>query len=530
MSDHIIRATVGTAGPGRGRRAHAGHSVRMPPAFTAAAGATTAMGAGWLLDGLGILPAQGSAAAACSAAGGMLWWAGARTRAGRKAVAHAQQVRAERDEALQALRGLLTVVDKGRQSVAWALEQARQGAARTDFDRPVEPSRTGDAGKDATAALAHAFAEACHGVMTGAVRTDHVLNTQAELAEIFSSLAPRLQALVTRGISAISDVEQMVEDPDLLNQLFRVDHLLTRMRREVESLLVLSGNIPSRNTKPVLVVSAIRSAVGEIPDYARVRLAPNPVTAAVPGYVSPNLVHLLAALMENATKFSTEQVEVHTHQTDSGIALEILDRGTGMSQNKRDALNQLLADPESADLQARLREGTIGLLVAALLARHHKISISLRPNVLGGTQAIVLLPQDLITTASELRGPATPEPASGPPPMPQPSGILPGSGTGLPRRIPPARDAAGAQPRPGTPTARAGAQPRPGTPTARPALPRREPGQVGPPVPLRPQPPTGRATSGLMASFRSQTPSTSTASPAQRTAGQPSTPSDTTQE
>ncbi|MFE5094654.1 ATP-binding protein [Streptomyces sp. NPDC056638] len=477
---------------------------------------------GWLLDGLGILPAQGSAAAACSAAGGMLWWAGARTRAGRKAVAHAQQVRAERDEALQTLRGLLTVVDKGRESVTWALDQARQGVARTDFELPVEPPRTGDVGKDAIAAVQHAFTEAWQAVMTGAARAHRMLNTQAELAEIFSSLAPRLQGLVTLGISAITDVERTVEDPDLLNNLFRVDNLLTRMRREVESLLVLSGNIPSRNSKPVLIVSAIRSAVGEIPDYARVRLAPDPVTAAIPGYVSPNLVHLLAALMENATRFSTGQVEVHTHQTDNGIALEILDRGTGMSQTKRDALNQLLADPDSADLRVRLREGTIGLLVAALLAQRHKFSVSLRPNVLGGTQAIVLLPQDLITTMAEDQTPATPaarEPAPALPPAPQPSGILPGSGGGLPRRIPPARDATGAT-----------SQSIPGAATGRPALPRREPTQVGPPAPLQPQIPTGRATSGLMASFRSRTPSEGAARPTPSAAGQPPAPSHTTQE
>ncbi len=305
---------------------------------------------------------------------------------------------------METLAHVMTAIDKGREQVGWALGQAQQegGAARTDYGEPAVQPRTGNVRIDVIPALEAGFAEAGQAVMQAAAHTHGVLNAQAELAEIFTSVAPRLQGLVNRSIHVISEVERDVEDPDLMHEMFRVDHLLTQIRRAVESLAVLGGSLPSCNSAPILVATAIRRAVAEVPQYARVRVELTPVTAAVLGYVSPNLVHLLAALMENATEFSTEKVEVHTHQTDSGIAIEVLDRGTGMSQEKRDALNRLLAHPETEDPRARLRAGQLGLLVAALLAKRHKITIQLRPNIVGGTHAIVVLPHELLVEAHEV--------------------------------------------------------------------------------------------------------------------------------
>lgn len=492
MSDRA----VGSGRPSRRRhRPLPGDELRLPPAVTAAGLTALVVGGGWVAEGTGVLSVPVSLLVASAGAGPVLWWTAVRSVGARRAAARLREVRAERDEALRALDALVAVVAEGRDHVRWALDQAERGQARADFEAGAEPAPTGDVLADSVAVVRQGFTEAWQTVLTVAARRHGALSSQAELAEVFASLAPRLNALVTRGIGLISKVERSVEDPDLLGELFGVDHLLTQMRREVESLMVLGGNIPSRNTAPVRVVAAIRRAVGEIPDYARVRLAPDPVTEAVPGYVSPNLTHLLAALMENGTRYSVHQVEVHTHRTEAGIAIEILDRGAGMSPEKREALNRLLAAPESADTRARLREGALGLLVAALLAKRHRISITLRPNVLGGTQAIVLLPRELLLAPASEEPQIRPAAAASPAPVGSGPARTPHASTGhhgeLPRRARPA----------GEVTERPPAAPGEG----RPALPRRDPHPAGHRAPHSPAAaPAGPPTSNLMASFRSR--------------------------
>ncbi|MEU3904118.1 ATP-binding protein [Streptomyces goshikiensis] len=489
---------VGSARSSRRRhRALPGDDLRLPPAVTAASLTALVVGGGWAADGIGVLSLPVSVLVASAVAGPVLWWTAVRSVGARRSAAHLQRLRGERDEALRALDALVAVVAEGRNHVRWALDQAERGQARSDFEAEAEPVLTGDVLADSVAVVRQGFNEAWQAVVTVAARRHGALSSQAELAEVFASLAPRLNGLVTRGIGLISEVERSVEDPDLLGELFGVDHLLTQMRREVESLLVLGGNIPSRNTAPVLVVGAIRRAIGEIPEYARVRVAPEPVTEAVPGYVSPNLTHLLAALMENATLYSVHQVEVHTHRTEAGIAIEILDRGAGMSPEKREALNRLLAAPESADPRARLREGTLGLLVAALLAQRHRISITLRPNVLGGTQAIVLLPRELLVAPAceephfrQAAAAGTAPAGSGPARTLRPSPGHPGD---LPRRVRPAAEVTERLPA--------------GSGEGRPALPRRDQHLSGSRSPDSPAAaPAGPPTSNLMASFRSRTP------------------------
>ncbi|MGW7199406.1 ATP-binding protein [Streptomyces chryseus] len=338
--------------------------------------------------------------------------------------------------------------------------------------------------------------EARQTVISAAAHQRGMLSEQAELAEIFKSIAPRLQSLVDRCLDVISAVEKSVADPDLMHELFRVDHLVTQMRRVVESLRVLGGSVPSRDSAPVLVVTAIRRAIAEIPKYQRVRPALSHERALLPGYVSPNVVHLLAALMENATTYSSDPVEVYTHRAATGgVVIELLDRGTGIPQEKRDALNRLLAAPENEDVPSRLREGQIGLLVAALLAKRHNITIQLHPNLVGGTRAIVVIPNQLLIADEEeapdirvagMRNAAAP---AGPARPVRP--VHRSDDTTELRRIPPPPLES---PRPQQPTAHG---------DGKPPLPRRTQAHQGARVPPPQQVPTGDATAGLMASFRS---------------------------
>ncbi|MGW1895415.1 ATP-binding protein [Streptomyces sp. NPDC002004] len=497
MADRTPKSASTSLLSGRRHRAHAGDGFQAPPAFTASAVSAVAVASGWGLDGLDIVPPAGGAVAACAAAGGVLWWTAVRSLRARGAAALVGKLREERDDALQALGEMISIVDKGRGYLHWALDQARRGNVSSPVEVQPERSRTGNVRTDAVAALEQWSTEAWQAVLAAAAHTRGELHARAELAEIFQSIAPRLQGLVNRSIHDISEVERTIEDPDLLGEIYRLDHLLTQIRRAVESLAVLGGNLPSRNSDPILIVTAIRRAVAEIPEYARVRVALNPVTTAVPGYVSPNLVHLLAALMENATDFSTGQVEVHTHHTDEGVAIEVVDRGTGLSQRKREALNRLLAAPETEDPRARLRDGQIGLLVAALLAKRHKITIRLRPNIVGGTQAVVVLPRELLVDVPETPRPSLPNNASRgplPPPTPGVSTTAAGNSHDLPRRIAPAADRT------------EGPQRAEASRGHKPALPRRDTTQPTVSATTQQQVPSGPPTSGLMAGFSSRTP------------------------
>lgn len=493
MSDHAAQVTVRSC---RRRRAHTGDGLSLPPAFTASALTGAAMGVGWLLDRLDVLPAPVGIVAAGTATGGLLWWTAARTFRARKSVARGEGTRAERDAALRALKDVGAAVEVGRQGIRWAAGQAAQGVVHTDFQRPGARPRAGDGSVDVVSLLEQAFEESWQAVMAAAADRHQTLNAQAELAEIFNSIAPRLQSLVNRSIAVISEVERNIEDPELMAELFRVDHLLTQIRRAAESVAVLGGNTPARDSAPVLVVTAVRRAVAEVPEYPRVRVGPTQQTAALPGYVSPNVVHLLAALMENATEFSRDKVEVFIHQAGEGIAIEVFDRGTGMSQEKREELNRLLAAPETEDPRARLREGKFGLLVAALLARRHKITIMLRPNIVGGTQAVVIIPAELLVSpdaqnANRSLGQSTCVPSSSGPSGHGDAEFRPEEAAELPRRVWPEQDA------------EAGLAAPPAQNGNRPPLPRRAPADTRVPPGPR-QVPTSSATSDLMAKFQSR--------------------------
>ncbi|UYQ60042.1 ATP-binding protein [Streptomyces peucetius] len=474
----------------------------LPHAFTASALTGAAVAGGWLLDDFDVLPAPGGIATAVAGAACVLWWTGSRALAARRGLVRGEQVREERDGALRALEAVFAAIDQGRRSVRWAAEQAEQGTVHDNFAPPSVPSRTGDVRTDVVPLLEQAFEESWKTVLMVAARQHQKhqrLTAQAELAEIFNSIAPRLQSLNARSLIEISEVERNIEDPELMAKVFRVDHLQTQIRRAVESLAVLGGNTPSRESAPVPLATAIRRAIQEIPEYQRVRVAPSQHTSAeMPGYVSPNVVHMLAELMENATAFSSDRVEVFTHQAGGGIAIEVLDRGTGMSQQKRETLNRLLAAPETEDPRARLREGRIGLLVAALLAKRHKITIQLGPNIVGGTQAVVVIPPDLLLSP-DMQTHGNMPPAQGPRPMASGPArrmhAMPGPDdtAELPRRVPPALVGEAAP-------AALSVQSE-----GRPPLPRRGEAAKRVPPPAQ-RAPNGPATSGLMAKFRSRRP------------------------
>ncbi|WP_433466387.1 sensor histidine kinase [Spirillospora sp. CA-128828] len=214
---------------------------------------------------------------------------------------------------------------------------------------------------------------------------------------VFVNLARRMQSLSHRAIQGLDELENQVEDPDLLKGLFRVDHLSTRMRRQAESLAVIGGAASRRGwTKPVTVYEVLRSAIAEVEHYDRVKVVP-PVDGSLRGGAVADIVHLLAELIENATKFSPPQTQVliRFERVTAGMAIEVEDRGLGIPRESQRRLNELLADNEQADTEELLKDGRIGLLVVSALARRHKVRVQLQSNVYGGTQAIVVVPEEL---------------------------------------------------------------------------------------------------------------------------------------
>lgn len=213
--------------------------------------------------------------------------------------------------------------------------------------------------------------------------------------EVFVNLARRLQSLVHREISLLDELEDTVEDPDLLKELFHVDHLATRIRRHAENLAVLGGAASRRQwTRPIDLSEVLRSSVAEVEQYTRVKVVP-PAGGTVRGHAVADVVHLLAELIENATVFSAPDTDVvvRAERVTAGIAVEVEDRGLGMPAGEQHRMNALLGDPDQVSVRHLLADGRIGLFVVSALARRHGIAVELKSNIYGGVLAVLVLPQ-----------------------------------------------------------------------------------------------------------------------------------------
>src|SRR5690606_38330656 len=202
-----------------------------------------------------------------------------------------------------------------------------------------------------------------------------------------------------RQLSLLDTMERRTEDPSELSDLFRLDHLATRMRRHAEGLVILAGKSAGRGwRRPVPLVDVVRGAVAEVEDYPRVRVQPLPRVALL-GSAVADVIHLLAEVVENATTFSPPQspVRVSGHAVANGFAIEVEDRGLGMTEEALRAANARLADPPEFDPSDSAQ---LGLFVVARLAERHGIQVTLRPSPYGGTTAIALIPGSLIVEAA----------------------------------------------------------------------------------------------------------------------------------
>ncbi|GAA1603432.1 sensor histidine kinase [Actinoplanes couchii] len=225
------------------------------------------------------------------------------------------------------------------------------------------------------------------------------------LNEVFLNIARRSQMLLHRQLSLLDKMERRQAEPQELEDLYRVDHLATRMRRHAEDLVILAGAAPGRGWRnPITVIDVVRGSISEVEDYQRIDVA-SVENAQIVGRAVADVVHLLAELFENAASYSppTTRVAVTGQVLPNGYAIEIEDRGLGMSPEAVDAANRKLIEPPEFDPAESAR---LGLFVVAKLAHRQGIRVSLRPSVYGGITAIVLLPADLMADGTE-SGPVT---------------------------------------------------------------------------------------------------------------------------
>jgi signal transduction histidine kinase len=242
--------------------------------------------------------------------------------------------------------------------------------------------------------VARAF-DAVHGEAVRLASEQSLLRRNVN--DMFVNLSRRSQGLVERQLHLIDNLENTEQDPEQLSNLFQLDHLATRMRRNSENLLVLAGaELQRRSTRPVPAVDVLRAAVSEVEEYQRV-IVQTPPPVNVLGLVVNDLVHLIAELLDNATTFSPPdtRVVVRSMLSEHGdLIVEISDQGVGMPYELLVEANQRLAEPPVVDVSVSRR---MGLFVVGRLAGRHGVAVRLGGNEgEPGLTAMVAVPADLI--------------------------------------------------------------------------------------------------------------------------------------
>ncbi|GAA3593799.1 hypothetical protein GCM10022419_091050 [Nonomuraea rosea] len=219
---------------------------------------------------------------------------------------------------------------------------------------------------------------------------------RANVNSMFVNLSRRSQTLVERQLQLIEGLEQGEEDEQRLSNLFRLDHLATRMRRNSENLLVLAGQEAARKwSEPVPLVDVARASLSEVENYERVQIQ-IPSGTLIVGPAVTDAVHLLAELIENSISFSPRESKVQVASTpvEGGVLVSINDLGIGMSQEELSEANWRLANPPVVDVSVSRR---MGLFVVGRLALRHGIRVQLSMRETGGLSALVMMPDMLIS-------------------------------------------------------------------------------------------------------------------------------------
>ncbi|MFI6528208.1 hypothetical protein [Streptomyces uncialis] len=303
------------------------------------------------------------------------------------------------------LENLVSGVDDLRTAIKEAVERVEGGVGA---GAAAAPEFTGSLSADPVYAaeqlLFLARAEVDQAIVRAAqLQQQNAVGERAQ-TDLLRTIAQRQNALVSRTVEALDKAENSIEDPDTLNSLFRIDNLVTQLRRSTDNIAILGGQgLAGRTREPLPVITAMRHALEEIEFYDRVRIVGRPSDKlAFPGHLGLSIVHLLAELLENATRFSDSRTEVHLSGTEQqgGLVIAVRDRGLSMGPPQLQQLNQQLAAPHLVDVHAYLRAGRIGLVVTGQLAQRCGINVQLQANNDGpGVSAFAFIPNTALMTA-----------------------------------------------------------------------------------------------------------------------------------
>jgi signal transduction histidine kinase len=350
--------------------------------------------------GAGICAAIGCAAVTATAT------VASRREAVRTAAGHA----AREEAAAATVRPLPALLDAGLRQITSAALRVRRGETPEPLELPVSSkaptalTASGDPSTSASAAtglpphpaddLEEAVRRALTAAHTAVLTAGAGRRTDASLA-----IVRKIQTLVLRALELLDDAHDRTEDPELLEVLFRIDHLVTRTQRAVESAAVLDGRLPRAVRRPVPLATVLRQAAAETEDYTRIQVAPPPAGYALAGPAAAEVIHLIAELAENGARFSPAgtKVTVRAALAREGLVVEIDDRGPGLTGDQLEEMNQLvcLAREPGGD------DGRTGLAVVARVAQRLGLAVRFQTNLYGGVQALVRLPAALLHLTDE---------------------------------------------------------------------------------------------------------------------------------
>ncbi|MFD7132342.1 nitrate- and nitrite sensing domain-containing protein, partial [Streptomyces sp. NPDC059894] len=293
---------------------------------------------------------------------------------------------------LRRLRGLR------RATLSLAHDRLPDVVARLDRGETVDVDSATpplDYGGDELGQVAAAFNTAQRTAVHTAVE---LADTRRGFQKVILGIARQSQNLVNLQLSKLDALERRHQDPEVLNGLYELDSTASQLRRYEENLVIISGGRPGRSwSEPVALIDILRSAVGEVAEYRRVEVRTEEEVSVAPPAVA-DLIHLLAELIDNATSYSAapSPVVVRAALVARGLAIEVEDRGLGLSEEDYASFNAQLAVSPQFDVMALADDLRLGMFVIARLATRHGIAVTLRDSPYGGTTAIVLVPHDIV--------------------------------------------------------------------------------------------------------------------------------------
>ncbi|MCX4695101.1 sensor histidine kinase KdpD [Streptomyces sp. NBC_01408] len=292
-------------------------------------------------------------------------------------------------------------------------DAAREAAAHTAERNRLTHARTADLDHLTAAHAAELEALAATGAASREQLAEELRRARSARAAAMAAAANaagRMQAFATGMLADLRDMEHRHADETVLGDLLHLDHRTAQAGRLADSVAVLTGARSGRRwAKPIVMESVLRGAMGRIGGYQRVRLH-STSDAAVAGHAAEGVMHALAELLDNAANFSPPTAEVHVYveEVPAGIVITVEDSGLVMSEVQLRRAERAVS-AESLDL-AGLSGTRLGLAVVGRLARKHGLTVSFRPSARGGTGALMMLPQELISRAPAVADPA-PQPA-----------------------------------------------------------------------------------------------------------------------